>query len=40
MRNVALRIEYDGTDFVGSQWQQQGRTVQGVLEDAWFALTQ
>ena len=40
MRNVALRIEYDGTDFLGSQWQQQGRTVQGVLEDAWLALTQ
>jgi tRNA pseudouridine38-40 synthase len=40
MRNVALRIEYDGTDFVGSQWQQNGRSVQGALEAAWEQLTQ
>lgn len=40
MRNVALRIEYDGTDFVGSQWQSNGRTVQGELESAWEQLTQ
>ncbi|GAB4168763.1 MAG: tRNA pseudouridine(38-40) synthase TruA [Roseiflexaceae bacterium] len=40
MRNIALRIEYDGTDFVGSQWQSNGRTVQGVLEAAWQDLTQ
>ncbi|MFO7166626.1 MAG: tRNA pseudouridine(38-40) synthase TruA [Chloroflexota bacterium] len=39
MRNVALRIEYDGTDFVGSQWQNNGRTVQGALESAWRQLT-
>jgi tRNA pseudouridine38-40 synthase len=40
MRNVALRIEYDGTDFVGSQWQNNGRSVQGALEAAWEELTQ
>lgn len=40
MRNIALRIEYDGTDFVGSQWQSNGRSVQGELERAWEQLTQ
>ena len=40
MRNIALRIEYDGTDFVGSQWQSNGRSVQGELEGAWEQLTQ
>lgn len=40
MRNIALRIEYDGTDFVGSQWQKNGRSVQGELEGAWQQLTQ
>jgi tRNA pseudouridine38-40 synthase len=39
MRNVALRIEYDGADFVGSQWQNNGRSVQGALESAWEQLT-
>lgn len=40
MRNIALRIAYDGTDFVGSQWQTNGRSVQGELEGAWDQLTQ
>ena len=40
MRNIALRIEYDGTDFVGSQWQNNGRSVQGEVEAAWEQLTQ
>lgn len=40
MRNIALRVEYDGTDFVGSQWQTNGRTVQGELEGAWAQFTQ
>lgn len=39
MRNIALRIEYDGADFIGSQWQKHGRSVQGALEDAWHELT-
>jgi tRNA pseudouridine38-40 synthase len=40
MRNIALRISYDGTDFVGSQWQKNGRSVQGEFESAWAQLTQ
>jgi tRNA pseudouridine38-40 synthase len=39
-RNIALRLSYDGTDFVGSQWQNNGRTVQGAIEGAWEQLTQ
>jgi tRNA pseudouridine38-40 synthase len=40
MRNIALRVAYDGTDFIGSQWQNQGRSIQGALEEAWQQLTQ
>jgi tRNA pseudouridine38-40 synthase len=40
MRNIALQLAYDGTDFVGSQWQNNGRSVQGALEDSWEELTQ
>ncbi|MGQ9925921.1 MAG: tRNA pseudouridine(38-40) synthase TruA [Chloroflexaceae bacterium] len=40
MRNIALLLAYDGTDFVGSQFQNQGRSVQGALEGAWEELTQ
>ena len=38
VRNLAFRVAYDGTDFVGSQWQTNGRSVQGELESAWHRL--
>ncbi|NTW97436.1 MAG: tRNA pseudouridine(38-40) synthase TruA [Oscillochloris sp.] len=40
MRNIALRLAYDGTDFIGSQYQNQGRSIQDALEQAWEELTQ
>lgn len=39
-RKLALRLAYDGSAFVGSQWQATGRSVQGTLEAAWRQLTQ
>ena len=33
MQNVKLLIEYDGTDYSGWQIQQNGRTVQGEIEN-------
>jgi tRNA pseudouridine38-40 synthase len=37
-RTFALVIEYDGTDFAGSQLQPNARTVQGVLEETLAGL--
>ena len=34
MRYFKATLEYDGTDFVGFQWQNNGRGVQNALEDA------
>lgn len=39
-RNIAFRIEYDGSDFVGSQWQNNGRSVQAALEQCWELFAQ
>jgi len=36
--HLKLSIQYDGTDFVGSQLQTKGRTVQGELEAALARL--
>ena len=38
-RRIALMLEYDGSGFVGSQLQPEGRTVQGALETAWITFT-
>ena len=34
MPRIACVVQYDGTDFSGSQFQQNARTIQGVLENA------
>lgn len=38
--SVRATVAYDGTDFLGFQWQPGARTVQGVLEAAIARVTQ
>ncbi len=39
MRRIAIKLEYDGTDFAGWQLQSGERTVQGVAEEALSKAT-
>ena len=39
MRHIKLTIQYDGTNYSGWQVQKRGATIQGLLEDALFAVT-
>lgn len=39
MRNIAMRLMYDGTGYHGWQYQKNGITVQQILEDALSELT-
>ena len=40
VRNIKLLLEYDGTDFVGWQFQPRGRSIQGELERSLKQLLQ
>ena len=40
MYNYLIKIEYDGTPFVGWQFQKNGTSVQKVLQDAIFLFSQ
>ena len=40
MKRYKIKIEYDGTPFVGWQFQKNGLSVQKVLQDAIFAFSQ
>lgn len=39
-RNIRLHIAYDGTDFCGWQRQENGPSIQGVLEEKLTQITQ
>ena len=39
MRNIRLTIQYDGTDYSGWQVQQNGTTIQGLIEKAIYSVT-
>lgn len=38
-RRVMAVIEYDGTDYLGFQWQAEGRTIQGEVERVLAEVT-
>ena len=35
MKKYLINIEYDGTNFVGWQYQKNGNSIQGVLQNAF-----
>ena len=39
MYNYKIVIEYDGTNFVGWQQQENGQSIQSTLQEALFKLT-
>lgn len=39
MRCLKITLAYDGTDYVGWQWQENGRSIQQVFEQAWREVT-
>ena len=39
MYNYKIIVEYDGTNFVGWQQQENGKSIQAVLQDALFKLS-
>ena len=39
MNNYKIIVEYDGTNFVGWQQQDNGQSIQAVLQDALFKLS-
>ena len=40
MQRFKIKIEYDGTPFVGWQFQKNGLSIQKVLQDAIFLFSQ
>lgn len=39
MKHIKLTLQYDGSDYSGWQVQEKGRTIQGVIEDAVYSVT-
>ena len=40
MQRFKIKVEYDGTPFVGWQFQKNGLSIQKVLQDAIFLFSQ
>jgi len=40
MQRYKIKIEYDGTDFVGWQFQKNGLSIQKIIQDAIFYFSQ
>ena len=39
MQRYKVQIEYEGTQFVGWQFQKNGQSIQGVLQEAIFSFS-